>query len=195
MKRQTLKVSNFTQEVFKMIRKILCPTDLSANSKAGVAYAISLARENQAELVVFYATIIPVYELAYSCEPNPFLRGNCVPRFTVDQLLRDATSKVSHFFHANFGDEIARIQWKPKAGLGKVAREIVTAACQEEADLIVMAKKKKRPLSRLLSRSISEAVSREAPCPVLSVCPPQIVRPWRGRQMPLVGGVLRGSEA
>ncbi len=178
-----------------MIRKILCPTDLSANSKAGVAYALSLARENRAELVVFHATSFPVYELAYSGEPNPFLGGNFVPRFTVDQLLRDATSKVRHFIHANFGDEIARIQWKPKAGLGKVAREIVAAARQEEADLIVMAKKKKRPLSCILSRSVSEAVSRQAPCPVVSVSPPQIQRLWRGRRVPWMGGVLQDSEA
>jgi len=177
-----------------MIRKILCPTDLSANSKAGVAYALSLARENRAELFVFHATSIPVYELAYPCD-NPFLGGNSVPRFTVDQLLRDATSKVRHFIHANFGDEIARIQWKPKAGLGKVAREIVAAACQEEADLIVMAKKKKRPLSCILSRSVSEAVSRQAPCPVVSVSPPQIQRPWGGWRVPLIGGAMQGSEA
>ena len=178
-----------------MIRKILCPTDLSANSKAGVAYALSLARENRAELVVFYATSIPVYELAYSFEPNPFLGGNSVPRFTVDQLLREAASKVNHFFHAHFGHEISGLSWRPKIGLGNVTKEIVSAAIQEEVDLIVVAKRKRGLVGRLLSRSISEAVSREAPCPVLSVCPPQIVRPWRGRQIPLVGKVLRGSEA
>jgi len=177
------------------IRKILCPSDLSYNSKAGVAYAISLARENRAELVVFYATSIPVYELAHSWEPNPFIGENYVPKFTVDQLLRDAASKVSHFVHGNFGDEINGLKWRPEIGLGNVSKEIVSAAVQEEVDLIVMAKRKRGLVGRLLSRSISEAVSRESPCPVLSVCPPQIVRPWRGWQVPLVGGVLRGSEA
>jgi nucleotide-binding universal stress UspA family protein len=102
---------------------------------------------------------------------------------------------VRHFIHANFGDDVTRVQCKLKIGLGKVAKEIVTAACQEEADLIVMAKKKKRPLSRLLSRSISEAVGRQAPCPVLSVSPPQIQRLWRGWRAPLIGGVVQGSEA
>jgi nucleotide-binding universal stress UspA family protein len=193
--RQAPEAANFIQEVFMKMQKILCPTDLANHSKAGVAYAISLARENQAEIVIFYVTSIPVYELAYSCEPNPFLGGSSVPRFTVDQLLRDAASKVSHFVHGNFGNEINGLKWRPKIGLGKIANEIVTAACQEEADLIVMAKRKRGLVGRLLSRSISEAVSREAPCPVLSVCPPQIVRPWRGRQIPLVGKVLRGSEA
>jgi len=178
-----------------MIRKILCPSDLSNNSKAGISYAISLARENHAELVVFHAASIPFYELTCSCEVEAILYANGIPRFTVDQLFREAESKVRHFLNSHFSREIGEIRWRPKAALGEVAKEIVTAACQEEADLIVMAKKKKRPLSRLLSRSVSEAVSRHAYCPVVSVSPPQIQRLWRGWRVPLIGGVMQGSEA
>ncbi len=178
-----------------IIEKIRCPTDLSGNSKVGIAYAISLARENRAELVLFHVTSFPYRLLTSPCEVDALLGRNCVPGFTVDQLFREATLKVSHYIHARFGNETCGLKWKPKIGLGKIANEIVTAACQEEADLIVMAKRKQGRVGRLLSHSISEAVSGRAPCPVLSVCPPQIVRPWRGWQMPLVGGVLRGSEA
>lgn len=178
-----------------MIQKILCPTDCSNHSKAGIAYALSLARENRAELVVFHAAVIPFYELVSPYEFDPLFVGTCSRKLTVDQFLRDATSKLRHFVHANFDDEVDRVPWKPKIGLGKVAKEIVTAACQEEVDLIVMAKKKKRPLSRLLSRSISEAVSRHAYCPVVSVSSPQIQRLWRGWRAPLMGGVVQGSEA
>jgi nucleotide-binding universal stress UspA family protein len=38
----------------QMIRKILAPTDLSVKSIAGMAYAISLARENSAELLFLH---------------------------------------------------------------------------------------------------------------------------------------------
>jgi len=178
-----------------MIRKILSPSDLSANSKTGVAYAISLVRENRAELIIFHAASISFPLLACPCEVDPLFGRNCVPRFTVDQLMREGESKLIHFIHAHLGDEFRGLRWKPKISLGKPAKEIVTAACQEEADLIVMAKKKKRPLSRLLSRSISEAVSRQAYCPVVSVSPPQTQRLWRGWRVPLIGGVVQGSEA
>ena len=178
-----------------MIRKILCPTDLSANSKVGIAYAISAAREREAELVIFHATSFPVEPLVHDYEVNLFLERNLIPKFTVDQVLRQATSKLGYFVQGNFGNKVSGLKWKLAVGLGKVAKEIVTAACQEEADLIVMARRKRGMLGRLLSRSISEAVSREAPCPVLSICPPQIVRSWRGRRVPLIGGVMQGSEA
>ena len=178
-----------------VIQKIFCPTDLSGNSKVGIAYAISVARENRAELVLFHVTSFPYRLLTSPCEVDALLGRNAVPRFTVDQLFREAALKVSHYIHARFGNETCGLKWKPKIGLGKIANEIVTAACQEEADLIVMAKRKRGRVGRLLSRSISEAVSRRAPCPVLSVCPPQIVRHWRGRQVSLVGGILQDSEA
>jgi hypothetical protein len=82
-----------------------------------------------------------------------------------------------------------------KIGLGKIAKEVVAAAVQEEADLIVMAKRKRGPLSRLFSRSISEAVSRKASCPVLSICPLQIIRPWRKDRAGVGARILQGSEA
>lgn len=178
-----------------MIRKILCPTDFSGNSKVGIAYAISLARENRAELVLFHVTSFPYRLLTSPCEVDALVGRNCVPRFTVDQLFREAALKVSHYIHARFGNETCGLKWKPKIGLGKIAKEIVSAACQEEADLIVMAKRKRGRVGRILSRSISEAVSRRAPCPVLSVCPPKILRPWQGTRLPSSRRVLQGSEA
>ena len=36
-----------------MIQKILCPTDLTLNSLAGIVYGLTLARENRAQLIVF----------------------------------------------------------------------------------------------------------------------------------------------
>jgi len=48
----------------QLIRKILAPTDLSVKSIAGMAYAISLARENSAELLflhVIEAVLCPLF--------------------------------------------------------------------------------------------------------------------------------------
>ena len=178
-----------------MIRKILCPTDFSSHSRAGVASAISLAQASRAELVFFHATPFPLHELTTYCETHLIIDTRYIRSFTVDGLQRETESRLCHFVRAHFDSEINKLKWKPKVGLGKVAREIVAAACQEEVDLIVMGKRKRRLFQRFLSRSVSEAVSHSAPCPVLTVCPPQIIRPWRGKSVPVIGGVLQGSEA
>jgi hypothetical protein len=36
-----------------MIQRVLCPTDLTENSRDSVAYALRLAKENGAELIIF----------------------------------------------------------------------------------------------------------------------------------------------
>ena len=43
-----------------MSQRILCPTDLTVNSKDGVAYGLSLAKKNRAQLIIFHATLFPV---------------------------------------------------------------------------------------------------------------------------------------
>ena len=186
------KTLNPFQEIL-MIGKILCPTDFSENSKRGVAYAISLAREHQAELILFYVTSFPIHRFAYPCELDPFVVQSHVSRFTVDDLFREESCRVGHFIDVHFGQEIRGLKWKTKIGLGKIADEIVCAAIEEEVDLVVMARRKRSSLARLLFRSTSEAVSHEAPCPVLSMCSSQILGPTRGRQLPLARGVLQAE--
>jgi nucleotide-binding universal stress UspA family protein len=52
---------------------------------------------------------------------------------------------------------------------GKPADEIVRCAEEEGVDMIVMGTHGRRGLSRLLMGSVSEAVVRRAPCPVLTI--------------------------
>jgi hypothetical protein len=84
---------------------------------------------------------------------------------------------VKHFVHTHFRVESNTIAWRVRTALGKVAEEIVVAALKEEADVIVLARRKAKALSRFLTRSISAKVSRNAPCPVLSIGPARIIRP------------------
>lgn len=138
---------------------------------------------------------LPFHDLPTCYEADFIIDPAIMRRFTVCRLLREAEAKLRYFVHAHFDREVRGLRWRPKTGLGKVAPEIVTAACQEKVDLIVMGKRKRRLLQRFLSRSVSEAVSRTAPCPVLTVCPPQIIRPWSGRPVRALSEVFQGSEA
>jgi nucleotide-binding universal stress UspA family protein len=176
-----------------MVQRILCPTDLTANSEGGVAYALALARRNGAQLIVFHAASFPSL-IQYPCELEPYSHWEqWLSKFKMDQLLTEAEAEVSHFMSARFGAEINDVAWKPRAALGRVAEEIVAAAVQEETDLIVMARRRRGILARVLSRSTSEAVSRKAPCPVLSIYPTQIVRSPRGWRLPAFGQIAQSS--
>jgi nucleotide-binding universal stress UspA family protein len=165
-----------------MIEKILCPTDLTVNSKESVAYGLSLAKENRAQLIVFHSTSLPWLTQFPAYEVGPFQQWDqLVSRFKVDRLLSEAECKVKHFVHTHFRIESNGIAWKVRAALGKVAEEIVVAALKEEVDVIVLARRKAKTLRRFLTRSISAKVSRNAPCPVLSIGPAQITPSSRWR--------------
>jgi nucleotide-binding universal stress UspA family protein len=176
---------------FKMIQRILCPTDLTENSQFSVAYALRLAKENGAQLIVFHATSFPSLS-QYPCELEPYYQWEqLVSRFKMDQLLADAERKVRNFVGARFGVESNGVAWKPRVALGRVAAEVVVAALQEEVDLIVLARCKRGMLARVFTRSISEAVSKSAPCPVLSIDATQPIRPIGGWRVPVLREIVQ----
>ena len=57
-----------------MIQRILCPTNFTENSKTGIAYALSVAKENSAQLIIFHATAFP-NSAHYPAEPEGFING------------------------------------------------------------------------------------------------------------------------
>lgn len=177
------------------IRTILCPTDLSANSRVGLAYAIALARHHEAELVIYHVIPLSLAELAALC------RSELAPRIlTKDSALedifakvrREAESRLNSHVESVFGHLLSQLRWRIRLGLGNVCQEIIDTATTEKADLIVMAKRHRSLLGRMSSASVSEQVSREASCPVLSVCPPQAGHPEDGTQWTIFPGVLQG---
>lgn len=173
------------------IYKILCPTDLSANSATGIAYAHGLSQEYRAALVVLHVTCFPPVPIAASCELDalPFQKRVFVPP-TIDQLLSRARARLDAFTRS-----IPIDKCQIRVAFGKPATEIIVSAVHEGADLIVMAKRHLGVLRRLLSPSISEQVSRKAPCPVLSICPPKLQRPIGANSHPGLTGLLAGVEA
>ena len=156
-----------------LIKKILCSTDRSENAKTGMAYALSFGREHKAELVFLHVIQFPWQKMA-SCRLDAVSVEEWRSQLAVDHLLKVAASKLEIFVQTHFRANIPGVSWKIGTSLGKVSREIVVAAVEEEADCIVMAKRKRGILPRTFARSISDVVTANAPCPVLSLCPPQI---------------------
>ena len=171
-----------------MNRRILCPTDLTVNSKDGVAYGLSLAKKNRAQLIIFHAALFRRLSQYACCEIEPYYRwSQLLSKFKTDQLLKEAESRVRQFVCATFGAESSGVAWNPRAGLGGAAEEIVVAAIQEDVDLIVLSRRKKSTLTRFFTRSIAETVSRNAPCPVLSIEAHQSTGPAPVWRVPVLG--------
>jgi nucleotide-binding universal stress UspA family protein len=168
-----------------MIQRILCPTDLTESSRDSVAYALQLAKENGAQLIVFHATSFPsVFQ--YPCEVQPYYPWEqWVSRFRMDQVLSLAERKLKNFVGTTLGAEINRVAWRASVSLGKVSEEIVGAAFKEEVDLIVMARSRRALLARIFTAGIPEAVSRSAPCPIVLVDATQVISSSRTWKLPL----------
>ena len=172
-----------------MKQTILCPTDLTVNSRDGVAYGLSLAKKNDAQLIIFHVTSFPQLSQYICCEMEPYFQWpDLLSRFKLDRLLAEAEQRVGRFVCAAFSAESSTVAWKARAGLGEVAEEIVAAAIQEHAALIILSRRKKNALARIFMSSIAETVSRSAPCPVL-LFDPQAVRPAPTWRVPVLGEI------
>jgi nucleotide-binding universal stress UspA family protein len=130
-----------------IIKRILCPTDLSSESDEALRYALALARGYEAQLIVF------------NCQPE--IDG---PKLTA----AEARALLEPSLLPYLGPaDLKKLNWK-----GIVARDedagkaIVDQASEHKVDLIVM-RSRRRPHRAALMGSTAEAVSRTAPCAVM----------------------------
>jgi nucleotide-binding universal stress UspA family protein len=171
-------------------RKILAPTDLSENSRTGLRFALSLAAADRVELLVLHvAREFPLWPIA----DEPGLLDARSVRWEADRIASEASLDLSRFLEEQKKDFPRECLIRKKVVLGGVAERVVQAACQEEVDLIVMSPRPHGALRRFFSRSITDRVTREAPCPVLTVCPPRIVPRPGGERLPIFG-LLQGAR-
>src|SRR5436190_7432091 len=132
------------------IKRILCPTDLSAHSGTALRYAFALARSYEAELVLLY------------CEHR-------TQRVDTQRKLGLANTKLleSALFEHVTPTDLIGARWRTLVvETDEIGEEITRVAEDEAADLIVMRSRRRSYRAALLG-STAETVSRLAPCPVL----------------------------
>ncbi|HZP45431.1 MAG TPA: universal stress protein [Candidatus Binataceae bacterium] len=133
--------------------RILCPVDFDANSSLALKAASELAAERKAALFILHVIAIPPGpEVAL-----PFEKMETAAR---TRLKRLADQKIGR-----------RADYEIEVMIGDPGAEILSAARQHRAELIVMATHGRKGLRRLMLGSVAERVVREAPCPVLTVKP------------------------
>ena len=173
------------------IKKILVPTDFSSLSVPALGYAISLAKDHGAGVVVLHALSTAVLKDGFSDRYAP--GGLAAPEAPVGVTRQPDVENVfdrkkrvlSDFLEQKIAPELLRaVKIDPTIRIGKVVHEIVAVAKEEQCDLIVMSSHGGR-LRRLLQGSFTDHVVRQAPCPVLSIQPSAEIRTEENKRVPV----------
>ncbi len=141
------------------IGKILAPTDFSELSRAGVRYALELAKVVKAEVTVYH--VVSQGELMQYYNELP-VRPLMHPVDTYQKA-------ISRFMKTHFADLTADVKFHEKVEMGIAEKNIVNLAEEKGMDLIVISTHGRTGVSHMLVGSVTEKVVRLARCPVLSI--------------------------
>jgi nucleotide-binding universal stress UspA family protein len=143
------------------LKRILVPIDFSEHSKNALRYAITFAKQFQAELLLVYVVEPTVF-------PADFSFGQVsIPSF--EKELRERGKKELDQLAATCAE--GKVPAKTVVKTGKPFLEIINIAKKEEVDLIIIATHGHTSVEHILFGSTAEKVVRKAPCPVLSLRP------------------------
>jgi nucleotide-binding universal stress UspA family protein len=135
------------------LRTILHPTDFSERSRQAFELAGQMARAAGARLIVLHVT-----------RPADRVRDETPFPPDPDLLAQAARAEL-----VRLAAPAALDRAEGRLREGDPVTEILRAAREIPADLIVMGTRRRTGLGRLLLGSVAEQVVRRAPCPVLTV--------------------------
>jgi len=139
--------------------KILIAVDFSENSNYAFDYALTLAKQFDAELTVMHVINEPID-----------LRGFYVPHISFEQLEKEieagAAGMMEKFCQERMGDFRNYLTCLVN---GIPYEEIIRKAKEIDASLIVLGTHGRTGLDHIIFGSTAERVVRNAPCPVLSI--------------------------
>src|SRR5437763_9893970 len=144
-------------------RNVLFPTDFTPHARSALKYAAAFARESRGRVILFSvqsakvpANLMTLPERVLQDQDTQWLWQL---RREVEQLLTDPM--------------FAGLEVEPVIVEGEPAAEIATAVRDYDIDLVTVVTHGRRGLARALFGSTAEEIIAEAPCPVLTIRPPQ----------------------
>jgi nucleotide-binding universal stress UspA family protein len=146
-------------------KRILCPLDFAPASEQGLAYALSLAREADADLTLLH--VMEPYDERWLHEHSPMSAAEYrafVERQLQARLEQVVAAEARDWCHL-----------EERLATGRAWQEIVRIAAEMQAQVIVMGRHGRKGVDRLLFGSTTHQVVRHAACGVLSVGP-KVVR-------------------
>jgi nucleotide-binding universal stress UspA family protein len=138
------------------IRTLVLATDLGEASEAATRWAVALATQCAARLLV--VTVI---------DPRP-RGGRRVRPVEERERLSEAARSVALRARAG-GANASFLVWD-----GDPAESVIASAEAEGADLIVVGSHRRNRVGRAILGSVSDEIVRSAPCPVIVVPPPAL---------------------
>jgi nucleotide-binding universal stress UspA family protein len=135
----------------------LAPTDFSELSKVGVRYALDLARDTSAEVIVYHVIDFGdewAYRREITAHPD---------------LIEHTRKKLDAFLATNFADSIDLVEVRQAVEIGSPSKNITEKATSEGVDLIVMSTHGRTGIEHMILGSVTEKIVARAPCPVLVV--------------------------
>jgi nucleotide-binding universal stress UspA family protein len=144
-------------------KNILLPTDFTPHARAALKYAAAFARDGGGRVVLFSvqsakvpANLLTLPERIFAEQENHWLLEL---RTEVRALLADPL--------------FDGLEVEPVIVEGEPATEIAKAVRDYDIDLVTVVTHGRKGLSRALWGSTAEEIIAEAPCPVLTIRPPQ----------------------
>jgi nucleotide-binding universal stress UspA family protein len=140
-------------------RSILCPIDFSGHSLRAMEHAMSLARESDARLT-----------LIHSLEWLPDWNDHGTPQAMPPELPSWLETRARERLEALLDQEtLAFARPEVLVVRGKAYQEILRAAAEREAEVIVMGLQGRHPLDLAVFGSTTNHVVRAAECPVMTL--------------------------
>jgi nucleotide-binding universal stress UspA family protein len=141
--------------------KILCPVDLTEESKSAIALALDLARTRDGTLY-----LVHVVDDAF---PYPDIFAVTRPGEDFYRTIRKEAEAQMRSMAED--QDLGGVLVETAVLQGRPASEVVAFAADKEVDVIVLSTLARRGLDRMLLGSQAERILRNAPCPVLSFKP------------------------
>jgi nucleotide-binding universal stress UspA family protein len=138
----------------RSIRRILLATDLTSTSAGATDQALELAEQLHADLLA-----VSVIDPISSGQP-----GQPILRMDQRRAERELAAQALVIRGRRAGVRVSFLVWE-----GEPGPAILDAAASERADLIVVGTHGRNRVERMVLGSVSDHVTRNAPCPVLVV--------------------------
>lgn len=143
----------------KKFSTILFANDFSEGSDNAFDYALSMAKQFSAKLLIVHVINEPVD-----------LRGFYVPHISFENLEKEITDGAEKMMERFCSEHLAGIEKFEKYIItGIPYEEIVKKADESGADLIILGTHGRKGVDHLLFGSTAERVVRNAGCPVMTV--------------------------
>lgn len=142
-------------------KKIVVGCDFSADSELAMDYSLSMAQEFESEL-----------HLVHVVEPSGYKDLFKLPEESGERFKQELYDMIKERLNSLVPED-ARAWIRPQISLlvGKPYAEIIRYAEMNDIDLIALGIRGHGMVEELLVGSTTDRVIRQAPCPVLSICP------------------------